>query len=537
MTQVGSTQYAPSVPQVVATDCTYNEVPYPSYPVAATHPDRLYGVAKLFGLNPVPPHQARILEIGCAGGGNLIPIASQFPHAKCVGIELSAVQVENGRIATKFLGLNNIEIKQGSVTDITSDLGRFDYILCHGVFSWVPDLVRDSILKVASQNLSESGVAFISYNTMPGWYFRGMVREMLLRHVADIKDPLVKIEQARALLSFLVEANDSKGGHHADFIRSEAEFLSKQPDTYLFHEHLEENNKAYFFEDFLALAAKHNLQFLGESCVPTMWTGNLPEGTRKKLESIQDSAKLGHYTDCMVGRMFRETLLVHQECSISRNLDPKRLEEIRFIGRFKQIISDKRSDEVSISYKAQSGHTMTTAQAVCQMTIEAMTKAYPQSVSLDQICGEIEEKSKLDDGQYAVPRQELSTILMEWALAGYIDFRFQEDRLSTNLSGKLKMSSWARAQARASGVITNLRHEMLTVSEVQRQIIPFLDGTRDLNEIATEIGLLLDLKLLSITIDDTVTPANRKALSLQIANQILAELASASMLMADRSVA
>jgi len=530
-TQLAATNV--TVPHVIAADCTYNEVPYPSLPVAGTHPDRLYGIAKLFGLNPVPPPNSRILEIGCAGGGNILPIASQFPNATCVGIELSEVQVQNGRIATKFVGLDNLEIKQGSVTDITSALGKFDYILCHGVFSWVPDFVREAILNVSSQNLSENGVVFISYNTMPGWYFRGMVREMLLRHVADIKDSFVKIEQARALLSFLAESNATRNTSHATYIRAEAEFLAKQPDTYLFHEHLEEHNKAFFFEDFLRDAAKHNLQFLGESNIASMWTGNLPPDTQKKLESINDSAKIGHYTDCITGRTFRETLLVHGGLPISRNLDQKRLEQIRFLGRFKRIIQEAGVDEKIKTYEAASGHAMSTSQVVCQIVIETITNTYPASVSMDQLLNAIEARTKIDGQQYGVRSQELSATLMEWALAGYIEFRFQEDRISSKLTGKLKVSSWARTQARAGSILTNLRHEMISVSEVQRQIIPFLDGTRDLDEIATEIGLLLDLKMLSVTIDGTMTASNRKAIPLQIANQTIADLAKRGLLMSE----
>jgi len=74
---------------------------------------------------------------------------------------------------------------------------------------------------------------------------------------------------------------------------------------------------------------------------------------------------------------------------------------------------------------------------------------------------------------------------------------------------------------------------MISVSEVQRQIIPFLDGTRDLDEIATEIGLLLDLKMLSVTIDGTMTASNRKAIPLQIADQTIADLAKRGLLMSE----
>ncbi len=126
-----------------ATDEYYDEIPYGSHPIAVSHPDRLYNNAKFLNLSPTPPEEARILEIGCAGGGNLIPVAAQFPNSRCVGVELSKVQVDNARIAIDYCGLKNIEILQGSIVDLASELGKFDYIICHGVYSWVPDFVRE----------------------------------------------------------------------------------------------------------------------------------------------------------------------------------------------------------------------------------------------------------------------------------------------------------------------------------------------------------------------------------------------------------
>ena len=177
------------------TEASYDAIPYCSFPVPASHLDRMFNVARLFGLDPVVPENARVLELGCAGGGNLIPLANRFPKASFVGVELSKVQCDNAISAANYIGLKNLEVRHASITDIDASLGKFDYIICHGVFSWVPDFVRDAILHVSSANLSERGVAFISYNTLPGWHFRGMLRSMMLQHVEGLEDPQAKTSQ------------------------------------------------------------------------------------------------------------------------------------------------------------------------------------------------------------------------------------------------------------------------------------------------------------------------------------------------------
>ena len=79
----------------------------------------------------------------------------------------------------------------------------FDYIIAHGVYSWVPDPVRDRILAICSESLSPNGVAYVSYNTYPGGHIRDMVREMMLFHVRACFRRQQKIAQGRALLKFL----------------------------------------------------------------------------------------------------------------------------------------------------------------------------------------------------------------------------------------------------------------------------------------------------------------------------------------------
>jgi methyltransferase-like protein/2-polyprenyl-3-methyl-5-hydroxy-6-metoxy-1,4-benzoquinol methylase len=497
-----SSVYLPSAsPQVVKADNSYDSVPYGSYPIAASHPDRLFAVSKLFGLNPVPPENARILELGCAGGGNLLPIASQFPNASCLGIELSELQCDAANTAIKFIGLQNIKISQGSIADITPDLGKFDYILCHGVFSWVPESVREAILRVSSQNLSENGVAYVSYNTLPGWYLRGMVRDMMLRHVEGIQDTGAKIAQARALLSFLASATQSNESPHAAYLRAEAAFLDKQPDLYLFHDHLEEYNKPYFFQDFIRFASQFGLQFLGESNLATMWIGNLSAETSQKLASIQDGVVSGHYMDCIVGRSFRETLLVHSGLSLSRNLDPNKFGDIRFSGQFQSEPSGGSIDGSTErkEYKTQNGQTIFASERPSQLAIEALSDAFPGSLSLEQVSQAMEIGVDRSSTVAKVNKQQMATTLMQWSLAGYIDFRFQEDRLQVRGMEKPKAPSWTRCQARAGRYVTNLRHELIQITDVERHILLLLDGSRDLQAIGAQIGALISAGAIAIT--------------------------------------
>ena len=104
-------------------------------PFLQTHPDQLAAVATLFGMRPQPPDRCRVLELGCAGGGNLIPMALALPESRFLGIDLSRRQISTGQALVRKLGLRNIGLQPLSVLDLDSRFGRFDYIICHGIYS------------------------------------------------------------------------------------------------------------------------------------------------------------------------------------------------------------------------------------------------------------------------------------------------------------------------------------------------------------------------------------------------------------------
>src|SRR5262249_31003951 len=159
------------------------EVPYGDNVFPNTHPERMAAVASLFGLRTAPADDCRVLDLGCGTGANLIPMALVLPGSRFVGIDLSQRQIAHGQRTVAELGLTNVDLRPLSILDVGGDLGTFDYVICHGVFSWVPPAVQDKILDVCRDNLRPDGVAYVSYNTYPGWHIRGMIREMMNYHV------------------------------------------------------------------------------------------------------------------------------------------------------------------------------------------------------------------------------------------------------------------------------------------------------------------------------------------------------------------
>jgi SAM-dependent methyltransferase len=252
-------------------------------------------VATLFGLRPADPAACRLLELGCGDGGNVVPMAYGLPGSSFTGVDLSARAIEHAAELRATLGLANLELRRADLA-VPGDLGTFDYIVCHGVYSWVEPHVRDALLATCRAHLAPHGVAYVSYDVYPGGHMREVTRQMLRWHLGDIDDPEERIAQARALLAAVAEAG-----------QPQAQWALRQSDPALFHDELAEHHEAVLFADFVDHAARHGLAFLAEADVQEMQAGALPP------ELAEDPIAREQYLDFFKGRMFRQTLLCHAE--------------------------------------------------------------------------------------------------------------------------------------------------------------------------------------------------------------------------------
>src|SRR5262249_50525120 len=168
-----------------------------------------------FGMKPAPPAQCRILELGCADGGNLIPMAEAFPDSEFVGIDLGGRQIADGQALVEALALRNISLRHLDILNVDASFGKFDYIITYGIFSWVPREVQDKILAVSREHLAPNGVAYISYNTYPGWRMRQILRDTAVYHTRNIDGLRERAQEVRRLLDTMVEATQSMDGRLA----------------------------------------------------------------------------------------------------------------------------------------------------------------------------------------------------------------------------------------------------------------------------------------------------------------------------------
>jgi SAM-dependent methyltransferase len=311
---------------------TYEAIPYVSRPILRAHPARLAAVAHLFGLDPPPLATARVLELGCAGGGNIIPVAAACPDARFLGIDLGAAMIAEGQQRIAALGLGNIELRLASITDLDESIGTFDYIICHGVYSWVPEPVREKILAICGSRLAPDGVAYVSYNVLPGWRLLQPLRDAVRAGIRPGGDEAVRARQGRGLLRFLADTTPDAGAY-GTALREGVAGLAETGDDYFFHEFMEPVNEPCLFADFVGAADRHGLAYLGESQLSAMFAERFGADFAAKVDRLADGIVAQQQVlDLLTGNSFRTSLLVPQEkaAAIDRAAADRRMRDLHF---------------------------------------------------------------------------------------------------------------------------------------------------------------------------------------------------------------
>jgi len=497
---------------------SYDQTPYPSLSYSQSHPDRLATVATLLGMSPVAPERCRVLEMGCAGGGNLIPMAYGLPESQFVGIDISAGQVAEGEAVIVALGLKNITLRQLDIMDIDADLGQFDYIIAHGVYSWVPPAVQDKILAICQQNLASDGVAYVSYNTYPGWHMINIVRGLMLYRTRDVADPDMRATQARAVLDLIAGAGLPDNSAYGSFVKMYAQFLGgkledarPRQDALLLHDELEEVNDPVYFHQFAERAARHGLQYLGDAEFHTMAGGreSMPRETAdaigKLARSVVDAEQ---YMDFLSNRTFRQTLLCHKAVTLNRTLRPDRVESLYVASRAQPVVPDPDVSSVSVvQFRGTDGATLSIDHPASKAAILCLAEAWPQAmpfaalmsvararlaatVHADPTSGRQGTEAEQNGSELPAATPDASRLDAQMLGANLLTAYSYSDKLvelhaypppvARAVSDRPAASHMARFQAsHHNDRVTNLRHERVSLDEADRYLLGHLDGTHD----------------------------------------------------------
>ena len=293
----------------------YSELGYKSMPFPYTTPATLEAYAALVGISAPNPKNARVLELGATYGGNIISQALFNPDATFVGIELSQEQVEKGNEVIANAGLTNVSLIQSDIASIGSEIGTFDYIIAHGVYSWVDDGVKDALLRLIDEHLAEDGIAYISYNTYPGWHTMDEVRQLMMfsnRDKAQFnhKEKVLHGKTIGSIVGSQILKYDNLKERNSKFLGALRSVMQKD-EYYVGHDHLEPNNDPVYFYQFNDHLEAHNLAYLCDADLTLSMVRSFDADIADTLDklALNDHVAQEQYLDFMLDTTFRKSII------------------------------------------------------------------------------------------------------------------------------------------------------------------------------------------------------------------------------------
>lgn len=460
---------------------SYDELTYKSAAFAQSSPYKLEACATLLGINPPPCKNAKVLEIGCSFGGNLIPFAVNNENARVVGIDLSGEQIRRGQEIVKEIGLSNLELIHGDICEFKSD-EKFDYIIAHGVFSWVPDFVKDAILRVVRENLSQNGVAFISYNVYPGWKIKDVVRDLMLLAAKDQNSTEERLKAAKEALLVYKEVLLTRDNEKFEkfmpiksLITWIDDILSKD-DFYVVHEFLEDINDPFYFKDFCKKIDKFDLAYLCDIDMKDVFVPDFGNALVDDFKNVHfaDRIQSEQFLDILNMKLFRQSLIVHKnafEIIKAKQIGPSDINKLHVVANF-----IKRDDGWYDRFNVM-------PQDISWLC-EVFNKMFPASINLSQILEILpEDKLTVYSAFVRLLTNSASAMIVKDELKD-IEYRPGHSRLNPNLINYVKYFLKHKEETNIGFANRFCVSERLNL--VDYYIFLLLDGKNNLEDIASK---------------------------------------------------
>ncbi|HEX7970992.1 MAG TPA: class I SAM-dependent methyltransferase [Thiobacillus sp.] len=496
---------------------SYDELPYDSLPLPETQPDFLAAVARLHGFDAPDPCRARILELGCAQGGNLIPLAWRWPESDCVGVELSRVQAEAGAAFIRRLGLPTVRILHGDLAALPADLGEFDFIIAHGVFSWVPPAVQQALLDVCRRHLSANGLAYVSFNVAAGWQALQPLRTALIERTAADLPASARFEQALRVLDELqTEWSDpvlriplpnppplaGEGTNVMPDPINEIAYLKSAAPSYLFHEYLAEFNAPSSFGEFAARLDTHGLRYVGEA------------GPRRAVVELEDAWALipesmaGRWRDAeaalddALATRFRRALIARDDAPCAQ---PPQAGALSGLAFYADLHSDEEIDLEAATEQGfvnPAGTVFPVARPALKAAVMALSAAYPGALgyaallsAAGQVMADYGAGAEVDETAFRDTLFQL--VMMQGVMPTVLAGSFAAEPGERPCANAL-----ARQQASLPGwVVSGARHVALDLDPAGRTLLAALDGSRTLDELAALMQAVLAQSGLAVPLE------------------------------------
>ncbi|MGI6525416.1 MAG: methyltransferase domain-containing protein [Bdellovibrionota bacterium] len=472
-------------------DATYISLPSPE-----RSPDRLFVIASLLGLKPTPLSDAKVLDIGSGQGWDLIALACAYPKTSFLGIDRSATAIAAGKEAIAKLDLNNIDLTCLDLQQFNT-AQKFDYIICHGVYSWVPEDTALQIFKICQDKLSDNGLAYISYNALPAWTTRGILREALRRFVKSGSQE-AKIAKARSIIETFSATLQDYQSPYAMSLKLELEQAKKASDGFIIQELLSDYAYAEYLDTFIAKAQQHHLHYLAEAKFERMISERLDELAEtpelcRVVRSLDSFVAKEQVLEFVFPTWLRQSILCKESVPDRPNtlsLSTEALADLYIASPLVPTLPSDPEGGDDIFMNPSGSYIKISNEHLCQ-TLNKLHNTWPDWIPVKSLYEMLSFHSSYTLNNFA---GDLGLLFRK----GLIELHGVAAPFTNDATEKPLISPLARLQVQQQHWLTNLKQEYTLFTDFEKHLIPLLDGTRTKEELKTELKDLLSSEELTL---------------------------------------
>jgi SAM-dependent methyltransferase len=251
-------------------------------------------------------------ELGCGQGFSANLLAAANPHIQFHAMDFNPAHIVNARSLAAEAKLPNAHFYESAFADFSSCPGlpaSFDFIVLHGVLTWVSAENRDRIVDFIAARLKPGGLVYVSYNAMPGWAVTQPLRRLLVDRASRTSGPLgPRIDDAMNLLTALSEVKADYFKHHVA-AGARLKSMASMSHNYLAHEYFNRDWTPFYFEDVANHLAEAKLSYVGPlNLLDNFDDISLTQQQRELLNLEIDPIRREGLRDFVVNQLFRTDL-------------------------------------------------------------------------------------------------------------------------------------------------------------------------------------------------------------------------------------
>lgn len=475
---------------------SYDSVPYPSYTFPQTHPDRLSTIGSLYGIESADPEKCRVLELGCGDGTNLLSFAFALPNSSFIGVDLSSTHVDRAKKAADELMLQNASFQQADITDLrVSDLGQFDFIIAHGLLSWVPVSVRTHVLRIFRDCLSPNGIGYISYNAYPGCHIREISSEIMKLEAALHSDPGEQVKRSMTFLEEIANSAEADSLYQA-MLKIELSHIVDRSEQNVYHDDLSAINQPFYFRDFTELLDRSGLRFISEADPSSSPAGKLTLNGQKLLASAGDDVlRREQLIDLIICRRFRCSLV----CKAETQIAAVPMGDISGYYVSAKIDNEATSEQLRsntpVVFRGPDGTTVAIDHPLTKAALARLRELYAHRVPFHELVRDAANDLGLAEATNS-DITRTTNILRQFHDAGLVNLHRYQPKFAREIGERPQASRFARWQLRnGSESVTSLAGPNLVPGNtLTKMFLSMLDGHHTVPELISQLELVADVR-------------------------------------------